>query len=482
MNDFAKEQQRDQMRQMEAMLPDVQAKLKRLANVEAVTIGAREINGVATTQLAFQVYVRVKKKAVELPPYEKVPPEINGFPTDVILIEDVTATEDTSGYRPLAGGVQLNGNGTLGMIAVTATGGATPAGTPVILTNSHVAPTVGKRVGQPKDPSDCGCCVCCDVGVVVASTITALVDGAIATLNSDMRFTNEIVDIGAVRGWASATTMTAGDVVFKRGRTSELREGRFSTATVPPFTRGDGHTFNNQIRVTSPPPVSPATTPTPFQLGGDSGSVLLDAQHRVIGLLHGAVLPAGTPAFANRIEDVRSALHIDIPLMGTAGAVPLSGVQIHRNDLLTEDIRTVATRYGQREAGHKWWDLVQRHQAEVLRLVRNNRPTTTTWNRYHGPSFVSHYLKTVKEMGYLAPEEIDSIRVENLLVGMAAVLQDQGSRALSHAIWQHYLQIIESAKGSRTVEAFIDHLTKSFPAEDASESEFDNCEVSLVND
>lgn len=109
-------------------------------------------------------------------------------------------------------------------------------------------------------------------------------------------------------------------------------------------------------------------------------------------------------------------------------------------------------------------------RAEVGQLVRHNRPTTTTWNRCHCPSFVSHYLKTVKDKTYLAPEEIEAVRVENLLLGMAAVLQEQGSALLSHSIWRNYLQIIECAKGSRTVDAFIDSLTQSAPAaEDARE-------------
>ena len=481
MNDFEKEQQRAQVRQMEAVLPDVQRELGRFANVEAITIGAKEINGVATTQAAFQVYVRVKKKSVELPPDERIPPELRGFPTDVILIEDTSRTEDTAGYRPLAGGTQLNGNGTLGIIAVTTAGGTTPAGTPVILTNSHVAPTVGAHLGQPGSASDCGCCVCCDVGVVVASTITPTVDGAIATLNSDVRFTTEIVEIGAVRGWATGTTMHFGDVVFKRGRTTELVEGRFSSAVGSNFRPDDNKTFVNQIRVTSPPPVPPATTQAPFQLKGDSGSVLLDSQQRVIGLVHSAVLPAGTPAFASRIEDVRATLNIDIPLMGTAGAIPLSAAAVKHHDLLPEDIRRLAAVYGQREAGKRWWELVQRHQHEVMQLVNNNRATMTAWNRHHGPSFVSHYLKTIKDHGYHAPQEINGIRVENLLLAIATVLQDEGNPALAHAIWQHYLQIIEAVQGRRTVDAFIDHLTQSFPAADTTESEPEDCAASLVN-
>ena len=105
----------------------------------------------------------------------------------------------------------------------------------------------------------------------------------------------------------------------------------------------------------------------------------------------------------------------------------------------------------------------------------------TAWNRYHGPSFVSHYLKTIKDNGYIAPPEINGIRVENLLVAMATVLQDEGNPALAHAIWHHYLQIIEAAKGCRTAEAFVDHLTKSFPVGETTESEFEDCAASLVN-
>jgi hypothetical protein len=185
MSDFAREQRRRQMKEMEALLPIVKAELQRLPNVETVTVGAKEVNGVATNQPAFQVYVRAKKKMTELSPDERIPDQIFGFPTDVILIEEISPTDDTETYRPLVGGVQLQqsvGEGTLGIIALATAGGGAPAGTPVILTNSHVAPTVGALVGQPSSPSDCWCCACCDVGRIVASRITTLVDAAVATI------------------------------------------------------------------------------------------------------------------------------------------------------------------------------------------------------------------------------------------------------------------------------------------------------------
>src|SRR5688572_21988994 len=86
-------------------------------------------------------------------------------------------------------------------------------------------------------------------------------------------------------------------------------------------------------------------------------------------------------------------------------------------------------------------------------------------------------LSLLKDRGYLAPEEIDGIRVQNLLLGMAAVLQEQGSPELSHAIWQHYLQIIESARDCRTAETFLDRMTRSAPA--LFENDFSDSEVSV---
>lgn len=480
MSDFLRERILRQMREMEAILPQVERELRLFPNVDHVIVGAKEVKGVATRQPAFQVYVRAKKRAGELAADEAIPAEIFGFPTDVILIQGSSRTDDTDTYRPLAGGGQLEaaGTGTLGMIVLTTAGGTPPAGTPVILTNSHVAPREGKPVWQPSSPwYCCKCCECGDVGRVVTSRMNTQIDAAIATLNSDVRFTHEILEVGAVRGWTSATTMAAGDVVFKRGRTTKLTEGRFSSATGS--TLRDGSIlFTNQIRVTSPLPVAPATTQVPFQLGGDSGAVLLDDQQRVIGLMHAAVLPAGVEAYACRIENVRSALNIDIPVMGTAGAIPLTGGPMAVHDGLAEEVRRLASVYLSPEHGQRWWNLAQQYRDEVAHLINNHRPTTAAWHRYHGPSFVSHYIKTLKENDYLVPEEIGGLRVESLLLGMAATLQEHGSAELSQAIWRHYLQIIEAAKGCRTVEAFLDRISKLPPTGAGVEtSEFSNSEV-----
>jgi hypothetical protein len=476
MSDFVREQKREQMRIMEAMLPEVRRELERLPNVDHVLVGAKEVNGVATHQPAFQVYVRVKKGQKELGPNEKVPETIAGFPTDVILIEEPTLIqEDSDTYRPLCGGSQLeqsSGTGTLGVIAIATAGSAAPVDAPVIVTNNHVAPNVGGLVGQPSGPCDSWCCECCDVGRVVATRSDASVDVSIATLSSGIRFCHEILERGVIRGWAPVGSLNPGDAVFKRGRTTRLTEGRFSNATSPVTPKDSPVTLTNQIRITA------AVPGNPFALGGDSGSVIVDAQNRVVGLLFASTLPAGTPSFANRIANVRSTMMIDFPVVGTAGAIPLiAGATAEPADDIRNLWLPLRSKVMATEAGRQWSEIVARHRTEVGRLVRRNRATTTTWNRYQGPSFVSHYLKTIKDKGYLAPEEIAGIRVENLLLGMAAVLQEHGSPTLSRAIWQYYLQIIESAKDCRTVEAFVDRLTQSFPTETVIETGFAESEV-----
>lgn len=473
MSDFLRDRRRKQMQEMEAILPQVERELRRLPNVDHVIVGAKEVSGVATAEPAYQVYVRTKKRPEDLRPEENIPKQIEGHPTDVILIEEASFIEDdTDRYRPLCGGCQLvgSGTGTLGVVGVAMAGGLAPEGVPLMLTNNHVAPKLGSLVGQPDGACDCWCCICCEVGKVVDTQATSLIDAAIATISADVRYCNEILERGVIRGWTTATAMAPGDPVFKRGRTTRLTEGRFSVATATITPTGGAGTFINQIRVTS------ATAGTPFALGGDSGSVLVDSQNRVIGLLFASRLPAGTPSWGNLIENVRTTMKIDFPVIGTPGAIPLSA-QLHDE---TPDLRKMfeplRAKLMASEAGSEWWQIIERHRCEVGQLVRHNRATTTTWNRYEGPSFVSHFLKTVKDKSYRVPEEIGGMRLESLLLGMAATLKEHGSPELSQAIWRHYLQILESAGGCRTVEAFLDRICECPPTE-VETNEFTDSEV-----
>lgn len=117
MNDFER---------IRAVKRAAQAQLFSIPGVHSVAIGVKYVDGQNTGESAIIVFVVKKKPLSELPPYEVVPPEIDGVKTDVVEEErPVLHTDDTSTYRPLVGGAQvragldINGAGTLGCIAQT---------------------------------------------------------------------------------------------------------------------------------------------------------------------------------------------------------------------------------------------------------------------------------------------------------------------------------------------------------------------------
>jgi len=366
----------------------------------------------------------------------------------------------------LCGGSQLDlgfdeGECTLGIIALATAGGRVPVGTPVILTSTH-GTLEGSRIGQPRSPCGSWCCVCRDVGKLVHCNVTRRVDASIATINEGVRYTHEILEFGAVQGRGQAADLVAGDPVFKRGRGVKPLRGVFSSATTPEFTRTDDQfTFEGQIRVTPVAPDPPATIPERFQLKGDTGAVLIDVNQRVIGILHTAeITPTGNSAFASHIDHVMEELHIDIVAMPGGGLVTLSGSEQPEADAIEERLDALLATYGSRDAGRRLWRLVQQHRDEVVRMVRTHKPTALTWRRCQGPSFVSHYIKTLQDDRHLAPEQIGGMRIENLVLGMATTLQRDGSPALSRAIRRHYLDILEAARGCRRVDSFLDRMTQ----------------------
>jgi len=61
--------------------------LRALPGVTHVSVGLKETGGRVTDQLAIRVYVDEKKPPGDLAPAERIPPEVDGVPTDVNLVE-----------------------------------------------------------------------------------------------------------------------------------------------------------------------------------------------------------------------------------------------------------------------------------------------------------------------------------------------------------------------------------------------------------
>lgn len=431
MNQKSPDQVKREIQEAEAKLPEARKILMPLQGIISVNVGIKETGGQATGEVVFQILVDKKKSLSDLPPEQRIPPRISGILTDVIP-HLIAQAEDI-----LVGGSNIKGSGgagTLGAICLaTATNTHVAENTPLILTNKHVATNIDSLVGETC-PCDCNCCTCGDFGRVIDAQFSTAVDAAIATINNGVRFSHEVMLIGAVRG---TTAAALNDVVVKHGRTTQLTRGIITSITFP-VSRKDNQNFTNQIRVAPIPPF------TDMSDGGDSGSVYVKAStSQVIGLHHAGDAP-GPAAFGNQIGPVLALMNISFPVMGTAGAMPLvaagmpeEGPSFHqawaalRNDLE----RT--------ETGQYWTELVKRHASEVNYLINHDRETQTAWHRTNGPSFVSHYLKTMRDADHRVPREIGGMRVENVIISMAAALRCNGSQELAADITDHYLDVLQ---------------------------------------
>jgi hypothetical protein len=443
MPEKTREQFEIEIQRAEAKLADARRQLSRIPGVIEVLVGIQETGGVATGEVVFQVYVDRKKPAVELSKADRIPKSVAGIATDVIGRVPVEPTDVLVGGMGLTQSLWGLTKGTMGVVAVASAANThVPHNTPVLLTNKHVAGDVGSVVGR-ECLCDSWCCECCDIGRLVDAQLTDRVDGAIATLNPGVRFSHDVLGIGAIRGFGTATMNMP---VVKYGNVSGFRKGTVTQDHWPLVTRTDGASFVDQIRF------APRPGETTVNERGDSGSVLIEEQtQRVVGLSHAGV---GT-GFANHIADVMALLHIDFPVIGTAGAIPLSAIPIAEEALTTERLIALRRDLEDTEFGQQWIELIRVHSLEVRHLVNHHRAAKVAWQRCQGPGFLAHFLKSVRDRSHRVPREISGVRLENAIVSMAAAFRQDGSPALADAVAEHYLTVLECAERAESADDAI---------------------------
>ena len=308
----------------------VEDDLLKRPGVTGVAVGYKYKGGRRTDQVAIQVFVA---KKMDVPDSEAIPKEIGGHPTDVIervfkphpvgvRVTDLTPMADTGTYNPVKGGISIGPCRAIGGYVYAGTLGAVvtdnAGGNPLLLSNFHVMCvdntwSVGDQMVQPSRV-DTGACPAGVVGTLLRSALTASVDAAVCTL-SGRGYACEIVDIGAVTGTNTATLDMA---VRKRGRTTGLTYGTVDSISLTVnIDYGDGigtKTLSNQIGIT------PDTAQNPmFGDHGDSGSVVVDENRKVVGLYF-----AGSDdgyGVANQIASVLAALNISICVTPVKSAV-----------------------------------------------------------------------------------------------------------------------------------------------------------------
>ena len=314
-----------------AAYPAVTAVLSQITGIEKFGFGLKEVNGLPTDQICLRVYVQDEATDAAV----TVPPVIAGIPVEVeVMFQAIrgpdenpkyaeTERSDETEHRPVKGGICASTKsvtneskegkkaGTLGWFVTAVPGNATLA-----LTNAHVLfPNLDDTVFPPgpltgSDPFaqpiyDTSCC--CEQHVIgdrIIGVKNANVDCGIASLAEEpaLIIGNRSADVTLrVDGWAKAAI---GDKVRKIGKRSSYTEGividvgAFPLAPWCPFPTIPGGTRHGTLesrvnKILIWPTTRSGFTPyfdnhayqMSFGNEGDSGSVVIDEDNNVVGVV-----------------------------------------------------------------------------------------------------------------------------------------------------------------------------------------------------
>jgi hypothetical protein len=455
--------------------------------VVGVGIGLKEIGGELTDQICFRVYVWEKKDAAEVPAEERVPKTVQGFPTDVLKVYSVKPTQsfvelrDLSEHRPLKGGVAISTKimtevhheyGTLGWF-----GTKTSDGSRVILTCAHVlwpdlwngmAPVVltdPDKLAQPIYDKTC-CCEYHVIGQRIIGIKNNDVDCAIGSLTEEVpalfignRSTNRTLRVDGI------DVAAVGDPVRKIGARSAYTEGLVidiggAAGTVALPGGGTTDVRLHQIIIwpdtTNVTYIDDAFGQPAFDNEGDSGSVVIDDQNRIIGLIFSANTntPNRSIAIANHIDRVLQAFQDNghaITLNASPSSGNLSGIAAGNSALS----RPPSLQDLVRESPAPAAMLYRRHRDEVTHLVEHRRPVTVAWHRHQGPAFAAAVNRSHREPAYRIPHEINGVTRQALLVAMGRVLREHGSEVLRRDLREHAFTLIDELCRADSVRAIL---------------------------
>lgn len=495
-------QQRSAFDQIE----EVKRELLKLPNVLAVGFGMKETAGAFTEELSYRVYVSHKADEAALGA-GIIPKTIGGLRTDVLTPLPIKLSLDVCGnerrtlskHRPLKAGIAISTdsdtNGTLGWF-----GTLDADGSPILLTNKHVlydatneVTSEAKRTAQPRLGSVSHCC-CCECGSdnVIGETIIGIrnvgdpignaVDAAIARIDAasaagrQLRISNDAgPEVLTVSGTAQAVV---GELVRKIGARSGYTRGRVAhvgdVVTAEPDDPGGPPGSKIAIRVgqiivipsddESYELMDGGTCKRAFANDGDSGSVVLNADDEIVGLLyamdqHGYSIKIG---LANNIQNVLDTLSAN----GFAITLAVSPVGGGVRDAQRSAALPVALnsdpgwfeRARDLNRGSLLHWLVERHQHEVLRLINHKRAVTVAWQRNKGPAFVAAIARSGRTARYRIPHEIEGVRRGALLDAMERALLKHGSDDLKRDMARHREDALRIAEQGQTVAQLAELL------------------------
>ena len=526
------------------------ATFQKIEGVRSVGYGLKQTGGQFGTELAIIVFVREKKPVEALAPAERVPPVFEGYRTDVrvVPLRRTGACDNTTKYSTIQGGIQIANAGE--QVGNTIFGEAGTLGCVVrrrndagrenvyVLSAAHVLYAKGHGAkdniyhpdsgGETLGPildggafrniswtpgggvaaidtfSDCAiarldldstCCgsTCTQDKTAYAESIIDLVDvtPTEAGAGASQHVANCITDVRNVIG---DLAFARGEVVTKVGRTTGKTQGTCVGVTVPvdmpdPFNPTGPHVHcANCIEIAFDPAQLNCQNHAYFSEHGDSGSLVLDAQNRAVGLLFGGPEankvppdPPGTSSTACHIVPVLDHLGICIPCkagatkhgsaLATDGSglapIPLAPAQstlpvgqivftadgaapggdpqtlptvtapVPVNEEEVRRMRAHLEEFRKTRIGPPLHEVFGEVRKEIGYLIRNVRPVKAAWARHQGPAYFAHILNHIAGHTPTIPHEVKGVTRRALLMRMREVLSIHGSNPLNCALAEY---------------------------------------------
>ena len=366
---------------MRAVKENYHAVAMKIPGAHATSIGRKQVDGEFTDTIAICIHLTEKRPLDQIPEAERIPKEIQGFPTDVR--EDSPpefcaavgggAVEAQQRYAKVPGGAHIvaandllwGKSGTLGCYVMDSTDNKTVYG----LTCAHVMGNYSK-IFQPDNTNFCNL-----LGAPVRTN--ADVDAGIFSLGSWL-WDNNILQIGAVAGTRTLGYSDFGKKVVKYGSTTGLTTGVINnTDYLSKVNIGNGISIANTIIIV------PETKGGVFGGSGDSGSAVVYQSTEsgmegnfVIGVLFAISTDSSNEVFVVPINRILEKLKVSI----------VTG----KNTQSDND-----TLYGRVEAmlswsarGKDYLNLYQKHFSSILEMFSSNPRLHATWLKIPGADFI----------------------------------------------------------------------------------------------
>ena len=488
-------------KELAALHAEAEAELKKIPGVVGVGYGLKEIGGKTTDQISFRVYVKEKRKPEDLNPADIIPKEYKGIPTDVFVAPDITPVyfDNMDHHSPLTGGISISGfrtdsnnlydNGTLGFFA-TLDGVSGPENV-VLVSNNHVltfgGASVGDTVYQPKFVEASG-----QISIVLdqeqrhpigkinnagkdgihsysypsEAAADFFVDAATAKLdicisswcntNCGVSYKNEIRGLNIVGNSKLEDVTRVGQsdlggndyVVYKVGRRTSRTKGKV-------IDIGDPLGIGRLITIEATE--ADCEGILRFVEKGDSGSALVNAQNKLVGLVFAKSNSNPAIAYACHIHPVIDFLSITPittanPPVGPAGQTlnDVEGVFTGINH--TTEVRE---RFLNTRKGAEIYQQILDHRQEVIALVNHRRPVTVAWHRSQGPTFLAHFINNARDPLHLIPFEVEGITRDQMIRRMAEILIQHGSEALQQVIWSYFDEVMGFINSFDNLHEFV---------------------------